>query len=87
LQALKVDFVSVTEGLDFTTPSGCALAGMLGIFAEFERDILRERVRAEMEHGRTKGVMVGRPRTAQAQADKIHQLLAAAVFTAKICNG
>jgi DNA invertase Pin-like site-specific DNA recombinase len=76
LRALKVDFVSVTEGLDFTTPSGRALAGMLGIFAEFERDILRERVRAGMEHARTKGVALGRPATAQAQADQIHQLLA-----------
>jgi DNA invertase Pin-like site-specific DNA recombinase len=77
LRALKVDFVSVTEGLDFTTPSGRALAGMLGIFAEFERDILRERVRAGMEHARTKGVVLGRPATAQAQADQIHRLLAA----------
>jgi len=76
LRALKVDFVSVTEGLDFTTPSGRALAGMLGIFAEFERDILRERVRAGMENARTKGVVLGRPATAQAQAVQIHQLLA-----------
>ena len=52
LRALKVDFVSVTEGLDFTTPIGRAMAGMLGIFAEFERDVLRERVKAGMEHAR-----------------------------------
>ena len=42
LRALKVDFVSVTEGLDFTTPSGRALAGMLRIFADnVERAIMQ----------------------------------------------
>src|SRR5271167_1301666 len=46
LRAIKVDFVSVTEGLDFSTPTGRAMAGMLSIFSEFERDVLRDRVRA-----------------------------------------
>ena len=45
LTALEVGFVSVTEALDLTTPAGRALAGPLSVFAEFERDILRERVR------------------------------------------
>ena len=39
LVALKVGFVSLSEALDLTTPSGKALAGMLAVFAEFERDI------------------------------------------------
>src|SRR5512135_2246615 len=39
LTALQVGFVSLSEALDLTTPSGRALAGMLAIFAEFERDI------------------------------------------------
>ena len=38
LQALDVGFVSLTEALDLTTPSGRALAGMLAVFAEFERN-------------------------------------------------
>ena len=42
LNALDVGFVSLCEALDLTTPSGRALAGMLAVFAEFERDILRE---------------------------------------------
>ena len=46
LAAVEVGFVSITEALDLTTPSGRALAGMLAVFAEFERDILRDRVRA-----------------------------------------
>ncbi len=43
LAALKVGFVSLSEALDMTTPSGRAFAGMLAVFAEFERDILRPR--------------------------------------------
>jgi len=46
LNALDVGFVSLSEALDLTTPSGRALAGMLAVFAEFERDILRDRVKA-----------------------------------------
>lgn len=42
LSSLKVGFVSLTEALDLTTPGGRALAGMLAVFAEFERDILRD---------------------------------------------
>ena len=86
LSALKVDFVSVTEGLDFTTPRGRALAGMLGIFAEFERDILRERVKAGMAHAKEKGITLGRPATAQAQADQIQRLLAEGVSKKQIAE-
>jgi DNA invertase Pin-like site-specific DNA recombinase len=46
LHAVGVGFVSLTEALDMTTPGGRALAGMLAVFAEFERDILRDRVKA-----------------------------------------
>jgi DNA invertase Pin-like site-specific DNA recombinase len=48
LRTLKVDFVSLTEGLDFIR-GVIPLLGGLGIFAEFERDVLRERVRARRE--------------------------------------
>lgn len=86
LRALKVDFVSVTEGLDFTTPIGRAMAGMLGIFAEFERDVLRERVKAGMEHARLKGKVLGRPTTARDKADEIQQLLAGGLNKKEIAN-
>ena len=46
LREIGVVFVSLTESLDFSTPSGRAMAGMLSSFAEFERDIIRERVKA-----------------------------------------
>src|SRR5271168_3400122 len=50
LQHLRVAFVSLTEALDLTTPAGRAMAGLLSVFAEFEREILRERVRAGLVH-------------------------------------
>ena len=62
LTALDVGFVSLTEALDLTTPSGRALAGMLAVFAEFERDILRDRVKAGIDQARKEGKPHGRPR-------------------------
>jgi DNA invertase Pin-like site-specific DNA recombinase len=61
LQHLGVGFVSLTEALDLTTPAGRAKAGLLAVFAEFERDILRERVRAGLAHARLNGKRLGRP--------------------------
>lgn len=63
LRSLDVGFVSITEALDLTTPSGRAMAAMLSVFAEFEREVLRDRVRAGMASARVKGTRLGRPRT------------------------
>ncbi len=63
LMALGVGFVSLSEALDMTTPSGRALAGMLAVFAEFECDILRDRVRAGIPQARKEGRPHGRPPT------------------------
>jgi DNA invertase Pin-like site-specific DNA recombinase len=61
LALLNVGFVSLSEALDLTTPSGRALAGMLAVFAEFERDILRDRVKAGIDQARKEGRPHGRP--------------------------
>ena len=61
LQQLGVGFVSLTEALDLTTPTGRTMAGLLAVFAEFEREILRERVRAGLAHARQNGKRLGRP--------------------------
>ncbi|MCB0561493.1 MAG: recombinase family protein, partial [Phaeodactylibacter sp.] len=74
LNALGVGFVSITEALDFTTPSGKAMAGMLAVFAEFERDMLRERVKAGIAHSRSKGKPHGRPKTAALKTEQIKGL-------------
>jgi DNA invertase Pin-like site-specific DNA recombinase len=74
LAALKVGFVSLSEALDMTTPSGRALAGMLAVFAEFERDILRDRVKAGIAQARKEGRPHGRPLSAALQAPKVRDL-------------
>ena len=61
LTELGVGFVSLTEALDLTTPTGFAMAGLLAVFAQFEREILRERVRAGLDHARAQGKRLGRP--------------------------
>ena len=76
LNELGVGFVSLTEALDLTTPSGRAMAGMLAIFAEFEREILRERVRAGIAQARKEGRPHGRPRTASLKAGEVIRLKA-----------
>lgn len=74
LRELDIGFVSLTEALDFTTPSGRAMAGLLSVFAEFEREILRERVRAGIAYARAEGKPHGRPRTAATKASEVKRL-------------
>jgi DNA invertase Pin-like site-specific DNA recombinase len=81
---LGVGFTSLTEALDLATPSGRALAGMLAIFAEFEREILRERVRAGIAQARKEGRPHGRPRTASLRADEVLRLKAERVSHSEI---
>lgn len=61
LQELNVKFISITEALDFTTAMGRAMSGLLSVFAEFERELIRERVMAGLEQARSRGVRLGRP--------------------------
>ena len=86
LQHLGVGFVSLTEALDLTTPAGRAMAALLAVFAEFEREILRERVRAGLAHARQNGQTLGRPVTAGIQADKARKLHRAGVSKAEIAR-
>jgi putative DNA-invertase from lambdoid prophage Rac len=83
---LGVGFVSLTEALDLTTPSGRAMAGMLAIFAEFERDILRERVRAGIAQARKEGRPHGRPPTASLKRDEVVRLKAERVSHSEIAR-
>jgi putative DNA-invertase from lambdoid prophage Rac len=86
LEHLGVGFVSLTEALDLTTPGGRAMAALLAVFAEFEREILRERVRAGLAHARQNGQRLGRPVTAGLQADKVRTLHRAGVSKAEIAR-
>jgi DNA invertase Pin-like site-specific DNA recombinase len=62
------------------------MAGMLAIFAQFEREILRERVLAGLAHARSKGKVLGPPTTARNKADQIQHLLAAGLSKAQIAR-
>lgn len=74
LHELGVGFISLHEALDLTTPTGRAMAGMLAVFAEFERGILRERVKAGIAEARRRGKRHGRPPTVAHRADEARQL-------------
>jgi len=86
LEHLGVGFVSLTEALDLTTPAGRAMAGLLAIFAEFEREILRERTRAGLAQARRNGKRLGRPVTAGLRAAEIRKLHRAGVAKAEIAR-
>jgi DNA invertase Pin-like site-specific DNA recombinase len=86
LSALGVGFVSLTEALDLTTPTGRAMAGLLSVFAEFEHEILRERIRAGIAEARLKGKRFGRPLTAAKKAGQIRKLYRAGVSKAEIAR-
>ena len=86
LEHLGVGFVSLTEALDLTTPAGRAMAGLLAIFAEFEREILRERTKAGLAHARANGKRLGRPATAAVYAVEIGKLHRAGVSKSEIAR-
>ena len=86
LEHLGVGFVSLTEALDLTTPSGRAMAGLLAIFAEFEREILRERTRAGLAHARQSGKQLGRPITAGIHVAEMWKLHRAGIAKAEIAR-
>ncbi len=72
--ALGVGFVSLTEALDLTTPAERAFAGCLAVFAEFERDVIRERMKAGITDARKRGKAHGRPRATANDAAQMRTL-------------
>lgn len=61
LHALNIDLVLHQQGLDTTTPAGKAMFQMMGVFAEFERAIIKDRVKAGLDRAKANGVKLGRP--------------------------
>ena len=75
LHALKIDLFLRQQGLDTTTPAGKAMFQMMGVFAEFERAMIQERVRAGLARARGEGKRLGRPPIAPALEKRIREAL------------
>lgn len=86
LTTIGVGFVSLTEVLDVTTPAGRAFAGFLAVFAEFERDVMRERMKAGISDARKRGKAHGRPRAQAHDAEQMRALAAQGVSQAAIAQ-
>lgn len=86
LQSKKVDLYLHQQALDTSTPSGKAMFGMLGVFAEFERTIIQERVKAGLARARAKGTTLGRPKTNAKIEQQIRNLAAKGLGKVKIAR-
>jgi DNA invertase Pin-like site-specific DNA recombinase len=75
LNALGIDLFLHQQGLDTRTPAGKAMFQMTGVFAEFERSMIRERVRAGLARAVAEGTKLGRPTIPQATEDAIRVAL------------
>jgi len=75
LHALRIDLFLHQQGLDTTTPGGKAMFQMLGVFAEFERSMIQERVRAGLRRAKEEGKQLGRPRIAPDLEKRIRDAL------------
>lgn len=84
LQALKVDLYLHQQALDTSTPSGRAMFQMLGVFAEFERGMIRERVNAGLARARERGTRLGRRPTKPSVEARIRELRADGMGILKI---
>ncbi len=71
LQAKGVDLYLHQQGIDTTTVAGKAMFQMCGVFAEFERAMIRERVKAGLERARAQGKTLGRPRIPERVEERI----------------
>ena len=75
LQARDIDLYLHQQALDTSTPSGRMLFGMLSVFSEFERAMIRDRVMAGLDRARASGKRLGRPRTTPFKIGRIRAAL------------
>ena len=72
-RSLNINFISLQEQFDTSTPIGHAMFTIIGAMAQLERDIIRERVKAGLDRARMRGVRLGRP-VASAKSDEVIDL-------------
>jgi len=75
IQARGCDLYLHQQAIDTSTPSGRMLFQMLGVFAEFERAILKSRIAAGVQRARSNGVKIGRPPVAPIRIDRVRKAL------------
>jgi DNA invertase Pin-like site-specific DNA recombinase len=84
MSAARIQGYLHQQALDTSTPSGRAMFQMLGVFAEFERGIIRERVNAGLARARAKGIKLGRRPVKPAIEARIVELKAEGMGILKI---
>jgi DNA invertase Pin-like site-specific DNA recombinase len=83
IHALGIDLFLHQQGLDTTTPAGKAMFQMMGVFAEFERAMIRERVRAGLARAKGEGKRLGRPPLAPVLEKRVLEALAGGMSVRK----
>jgi DNA invertase Pin-like site-specific DNA recombinase len=74
-QVLKIDLYLHQRGIDTATPAGKAIFQMMGVFAEFERAMIQERIRAGLARAKEEGKTLGRPKIDPATENAIRAAL------------
>lgn len=84
-RSLGIDFVSLHEGVDTSTPNGRLVFGIFATIAEFERELIRDRVRSGIASARARGKRLGRPRVV-VNAQQIARLRAQGCSWSATCH-
>ena len=86
LHSKNVDLFLHRQGIDTTTPAGKMMFQMLGVFAEFERAMIKERINAGLSRARAQGKKLGGPRVSLEVESKIRELRSAGRGIRKIAG-
>ena len=86
IHAKGVDLYCHQQSIDTTTPAGKAMFQMCGVFAEFERAMIQERVKAGLARARAQGKILGRPRVAEDVEQSVRRLRVAGIGKRKIAK-
>lgn len=86
IQGAGADLYLHKQAIDTTTASGRAMFGMLGVFAEFERAMIQDRVHAGLATARAKGKTLGRPKADPAKVERIRALRAQGMGIGKVAR-